>query len=952
MSFDKFLKGCITNDKSLVNHTKIGNQKLNIFGNKYFIPDDNKKAFYTQYKKFVFQDNKDAYLTEKQLEIGKILIDLDFRYDKSIDKKQHSNEHIEDFIEMILNGFNDMFEDIKSKSIKFYIFEKENVNKLEDKTKDGIHIMINVLCDFATKQILREHIVSELSDIWEDLPIQNTWSDVVDEGVMKGQVNWQLYGSKKPGNDPYKLKSIYETNITNDNALEVKSLDITKVNFDGLFPCLCARDTSQCHSPFKLKEEFHRQHEQYKKDYDFRKNTKTSLKRKINSSCQSLHDVKCQEDIEQMIQDLHSDPESEYYIKETHDYTMLLPNSYWGPGSYNKWIRVGWALKNTNEKLLLTWIMFCSQSPDFSFEINDVVEYWNSFDTYNKEGLTRKSILFWAKMENPEEYQKIYKDTIDYYIYNSFRNNTEFDLAMTLHSMYKCQYVCSGIQNNIWYEFSNNRWFSVDSGSTLRLKISTEMYKKYSTKLMQFQSKNQAKQNNIMIDANTNPNENKIISDNSNDDDFGDFKKKVNEMLATCKLLKKTNTKNNIMKEAKDLFYDDDFLNKLDKDPYLLGCNNCIIDFREKKHRKGKHDDYISKTTGINYKPLSFYKEKCPQIIRQVEEFMEQLFPDEIIYTDDDNDNTRTESSRNSFLRNYMWEHLASTLLGTNENQTFNIYNGTGANGKSKLVELMSEVLGEYKGTVPITLITQKRSSIGGTSSEVYNLIGTRYAVMQEPSKGDKINEGIMKELTGGDPIQCRALFLNSVTFIPQFKLVVCTNTMFNVKSNDDGTWRRLRKVDFNSKFTDKPYNDVNFSKKDYPYQFSIDPKLNEKFKEWAPVMLSMLVDIAYKTQGNVTDVQQVIRSTDMYRGEQDVFTEFYNTYIQEIPSHTGYGVKLNDLMSKFKEWIGKFYSGEAVPNGKEVREFFEKKHGKYPNGPGWMNISYKLEFKNPEEFS
>ena len=113
-----------------------------------------------------------------------------------------------------------------------------------------------------------------------------------------------------------------------------------------------------------------------------------------------------------------------------------------------------------------------------------------------------------------------------------------------------------------------------------------------------------------------------------------------------------------------------------------------------------------------------------------------------------------------------------------------------------------------------------------------------------------------------------------------------------------------------------------------------------------------MLVDIAYKTQGNVTDVQQVIRSTDMYRGEQDVFTEFYNTYIQEIPSHTGYGVKLNDLMSKFKEWIGKFYSGEAVPNGKEVREFFEKKHGKYPNGPGWMNISYKLEFKNPEEFS
>ena len=57
-------------------------------------------------------------------------------------------------------------------------------------------------------------------------------------------------------------------------------------------------------------------------------------------------------------------------------------------------------------------------------------------------------------------------------------------------------------------------------------------------------------------------------------------------------------------------------------------------------------------------------------------------------------------------------------------------------------------------------------------------LQGVRYAVMQEPSKGDKINEGIMKEITGGDPIQGRALFKETITFIPQFKLVVCTNVL------------------------------------------------------------------------------------------------------------------------------------------------------------------------------
>ena len=68
----------------------------------------------------------------------------------------------------------------------------------------------------------------------------------------------------------------------------------------------------------------------------------------------------------------------------------------------------------------------------------------------------------------------------------------------------------------------------------------------------------------------------------------------------------------------------------------------------------------------------------------------------------------------------------------------------------------MSMVLGDYKGSVPITLVTQGRRAIGSSSSEVVQLQGVRYAVMQEPSKGDKINEGIMKELTGGDRLYAR----------------------------------------------------------------------------------------------------------------------------------------------------------------------------------------------------
>ena len=178
------------------------------------------------------------------------------------------------------------------------------------------------------------------------------------------------------------------------------------------------------------------------------------------------------------------------------------------------------------------------------------------------------------------------------------------------------------------------------------------------------------------------------------------------------------------MREAAEIFYDKFFFDKLDQNPYLLSCENGVVDFKAENannlFRKGRPEDYLSLNTQMVYKPL----EKCDQeIINEINTFMAQLFP-------------------NSELYEYMWDHLSSALLGTNQNQTFNIYTGEGRNGKSKLVEFMSMILGDYKGTVPISLITQKRSSIGGVSPEIAQLMGKRYAVMQEPTKGDKINEG------------------------------------------------------------------------------------------------------------------------------------------------------------------------------------------------------------------
>ena len=71
MELDQFLKKFIVSEKGApVNYTKIGNKELNVYGNKYFIPEDKINDFYKIYKKHVFKNKKQAYLAEKQLDIG------------------------------------------------------------------------------------------------------------------------------------------------------------------------------------------------------------------------------------------------------------------------------------------------------------------------------------------------------------------------------------------------------------------------------------------------------------------------------------------------------------------------------------------------------------------------------------------------------------------------------------------------------------------------------------------------------------------------------------------------------------------------------------------------------------------------------------------------------------------------------------------------------------------
>ncbi len=920
-NFNNFINNFRAKKDETFTHTRIGDKNSNIYGGCYNITDND--LFYKKYYEHVFIEGKKEYLTEKQLiEDGPLLVDIDLRFDNSIIRRQHSKEHIIDLLNLYATKFNILYDIENNYNFNVYVLEKPNIFISNDKVKDGIHLIFTIKMHKSEQCLIRKYIINDIENMWDNINIINSYEEVFDEGISKGYVNWQLFGSQKPNNEAYKLSYLFNLSYNKtEDIWNINEENIKDFNIEKNLELMSARYNKHESLKLRNKASIKKDIEKEKICLSF-KNIKTNNNiTKILTEFDKIDSIECLNEMtENFIDEISC---SEYEIKETHQFTMILPKNYYEEGSYNKWIRVGWALKNTHEKMFLTWMKFSSQSKKFDFsDISKYYSMWKNFDVKNSDCLTNRSIMFWAKTDNLSEYKKIRQETISYYIEQTLQTMiikdkvTEFDLAVVLYQLFKDQFVCVSIKNNQWYEYKNCKWNEIDSGNTLRLLISKKMHDIYMTKAHE------------LIET--------ITKKETNDENTDALKVRSSKLGDICILLKTTSWKNNIMKESKELFYDKEFLDKLDSNPYLLCFNNFVIDFKSKNYRKGRPDDFISKSTNIDYIPYDKLKgpsklnktKNYEDIISEINEFIEQLFPLEE-------------------LRNYMWEHLASVLIGTNNNQTFNIYNGSGANGKSKLVELMGKGLGDYKATVPIGLITQKRNTIGSTSSEIVQLQGVRYAVMQEPSKGDKINEGIMKEITGGDPIQGRALFKDTVTFIPQFKLVVCTNVLFDIATNDDGTWRRIRLCDFMSKFTDKPYEDESkFPKSNFPYQYLIDQKIDEKFELWAPVLISMLTKIAFETEGKVNDARIVLSVSDKYREKQDYLTEFAKEKI--IRKHDG-KIKKTEILEEFKTWYIMHYGRNNLPNGKEITDYMDKNYGKCNRGK-WFNIEINYEEESEDE--
>jgi P4 family phage/plasmid primase-like protien len=918
-------------------HTRIPGGELHIRSGSYIIPKEELPLFYSLYHESIFIQNKKEYLTETQLEAdGPMAVDFDFRYNHDVFERQHTTEHITDMVCEYLDVLKECYLIEEEKSFDIFIFEKPNVNRLKDGTltKDGIHMLIGLKVDHTMQMIIRERMLEKLDNIW-DLPLINTWDSVLDNGISKGTTNWQLYGSRKPDNEAYELTHHYVIKLDSSDknfAMDEKNVK----NFD-LKNNFCKLSVQYDKNPKfeinpKIIDEYNKTFKSYRSPKS--KKASSSIKKKLIGNNEednededyiSINDIIDKESLDRAVNlMLKGFAPAEYEIVETHQFTQALPEKYYQPGSHILNRQVAFALKATDDRLFLSWVQLRSKADDFDYNsIYDLNCQWKKFHRSNQDGIkvTRKSIMYWVKKDNFNEYEKIKKNTIDYYLDDSCKNcGTEYSLAMILRQMYKDKYVCVSYNNRgIWYQFKNHRWVP-DKGLNLRSKISEELYtlmhakyEKLALELLEYPDDEEDKKDKKEKPKPKDPRKTHIQN----------LIKTIGEINIK---LKSSTPKNNILREAAEIFYDDEFVKNIDSNKYLLCFKNGVVDFKNKVFREGYPEDYITKTTNINYIPDLVNCENVSEYqntIDTINEFMNKLFP----IPD---------------LNKYMWNHFASCLIGTNKNQTFHVYHGSGSNGKSIVSDLMSATLGEYKGTVPITLVTEARGKIGGTSDEVLKLKGVRYAVMQEPTKSVKLNEGMMKELTGGDPIQARGLYSESEIFEPQFNLVVCTNNLFDIESNDDGTWRRIRKCDFMSKFIDQGESHTDTT----PYIYPKDKSLKEKLPSLAPVFASMLVKLAFENDGNLEMCETIANSSNKYRKGQDHITAFISEKVLKTDNPKE-KIKKTELISEFKKWFEESQGSRKIPKGEELYEIMNKKFGQ-PKSTGWHGI--KILYPEEEE--
>lgn len=280
-------------------------------------------------------------------------------------------------------------------------------------------------------------------------------------------------------------------------------------------------------------------------------------------------------------------------------------------------------------------------------------------------------------------------------------------------------------------------------------------------------------------------------------------------------------------------------------------------------------------------------------------------------------------------MRRFIHQWGGLSLTGDISEQKLAFFYGSGRNGKGTWVEAVAHIAGDYAGSIPIESFLDNGGKRRGDQAtpDIARLPGVRFLRVSEPEKGSSLNEGLVKMITGGDPVDARHLNKGFFTFLPAFKMTISGNHKPKIKDTSDGIWRRMQLV---------------------PWAVSIpaeevDRKLGDKLRSEASGILNRLLDglLDWKQNGLI-EPDQVRNATRAYRDDSDDLGRFLAACCDISENSATCRAKASEMYEYYRTWAeaagGSPWSLKGF-NAALRDKGFEQKQS---NGMWWLKVRLK----------
>lgn len=322
----------------------------------------------------------------------------------------------------------------------------------------------------------------------------------------------------------------------------------------------------------------------------------------------------------------------------------------------------------------------------------------------------------------------------------------------------------------------------------------------------------------------------------------------------------------------------DDF----DRHKYLLNVENGIIDLKTGKLQAHDRELNLTKITNVEYDE----KATCPNWM---------TFLDQIFLGDKD-------------LIEYMQRLIGYSLTGLISEQGMYFLVGGGSNGKSVFINTIKKMMGDYGVQTSSETFIKRKSD--GANNDIARLNGSRFVSAVESEEGEKLQESLVKTITGGEPILARFLRQEFFEFLPEFKVFFTTNHKPVIGGIDDGIWRRVKIIPFNLSL--KPHER--------------DKKLEEKLSLEMPGILNWAIEGCLKWQrSGLKEPYVVTKETGAYKEDMDILGPFLaETCYTDEPKNEAIQIEAKELYQVYDRWC--FGSGERSLGNRTFYRMLETK--------------------------